>query len=260
MTPEQFRDTVFNQFARMGHAFSSKSRLVLMDILAQGERSVEVLARRGGLNLANTSRHLQILKTAGLAETRREGVQIYYRLADPMVHHCWKNLQSLAENRLAEVSEAVRTYFREREGMEPVPREELLRRAETGEVVVLDVRPVEEFEAGHIAGAVSIPLPQLKSQLDRIPGDRDVVAYCRGPYCVLAMEAVELLRNRGFNAFRLQDGFPEWKERELPVDPSGEEISETTNAGPGQDDRPGDEKRRGGATLRRLRRRPRDLC
>lgn len=218
MTPREFKTAVFEQFAGIAHAFASPQRLEMLDVLAQGERSVHVLSRQTGLTLANASRHLQVLKNARLVETRKQGVLVYYRLADPLVFRCWKSLQALAEGRLPEVNEAVRTYFQERGEMEPVPREELVRRAERGEVVVLDVRPTEEFEAGHIAGAISIPLTELSAQLSRIPPDLDVVAYCRGTYCVLAVEAVALLRSRGRRASRLEDGFPEWWEQGLPTE------------------------------------------
>lgn len=217
----QFKDTVFQCFARIGRALSSAKRLEILDVLAQGERDVDTLARESAATVANTSRHLQVLKQARLVETRRDGVRIFYRLADPLVARCWTNLQQLAVSRLAEVNEVARSYFDGRDGMEPVPREELWRRARQGEVVVLDVRPAEEYASGHIRGAVSIPLPQLRRRIDEIPAERQVVAYCRGRYCVLAAEAVRLLRRQGRDAVRLADGYPEWREAGLPVTKGG---------------------------------------
>jgi rhodanese-related sulfurtransferase len=214
----EFKDAVFHHFARIGQALSSPKRLEILDVLAQGERDVETLAHESGATVANTSRHLQVLKQARLVETRREGVRIFYRLADPQVLRCWKSLQELAVSRLAEVNEVARRYFEGRDGMEPVQRVELMRRARKGEVVVIDVRPAEEFESGHIKGSMSIPLPELKRRINEIPANREVVAYCRGPYCVLAAEAVSLLRRAGLRAVRLADGLPEWREAGLPVE------------------------------------------
>jgi len=218
MRSREFKEAVFEQFAKIGQAFSSPKRLEILDILAQGERDVETLAAEVSITVANTSRHLQVLKNARLVAARKQGVRSLYRLADPIVLRSWKSLQALAESRMPEVNEAVRHYFRLRDGMEPVSREELLSRVQAGEVVVLDVRPRDEYEAGHIAGARSIPLSELEQRLEEIPPDRDIVAYCRGPYCVLAAEALEILRRRGRTAFRLVDGFPEWREAGLPVE------------------------------------------
>jgi len=218
MRSREFKEAVFEQFARIGQAFSSPKRLEIIDVLAQGERDVETLAAEVSIAVANTSRHLQVLKNARLVAARKQGVRTLYRLADPIVLRSWKSLQALAESRLPEVNETVRHYFRLRDGMEPVSREELLRRTQTGDVVVLDVRPRDEYEAGHIAGARSIPLSEIEQRLGEIPPDHDIVAYCRGPYCVLAVKALEILRRRGRTAFRLVDGFPEWREAGLPVE------------------------------------------
>ncbi|MFZ5785536.1 MAG: ArsR/SmtB family transcription factor [Acidobacteriota bacterium] len=218
MLGREFKDAVFGQFAQIASAFASPKRIELVDVLAQGERNVETLARETGLSVANTSRHLQILKAANLVATRKEGLQVFYRLADPMVLRGYQALQALAEARLAEVHRLVDDYFTSADGLEPVPREELLRRARRRDVMVLDVRPAEEYAAGHIAGAVSLPLAELKRRLDDLPASRKIVAYCRGPYCVLAAEAVRLLRQRGFNAVRLADGYPEWRDAGLPVE------------------------------------------
>jgi len=221
MKSREFKDAVFQHFARIAHAFSAPKRLEIVDVLSQGTRDVETLAREVHSTVANTSRHLQVLKQAHLVETRRDGVRVIYRLADAEVVRCWKHLQSLAESLLPDVKDAVRRYFNEREGMEPISREELQRRIRQGDVIVLDVRPAEEYEAGHIPGAVSLPLPELTERLDEIPSDREVVAYCRGPYCVLSAEAVLRLREAGYRAVRLADGLHEWREAGLEVETAG---------------------------------------
>jgi len=213
-----FKDSVFEQFARIARALAAPKRLEVLDVLAQGERDVETLAREIRSSVANTSRHLQVLKQARVVEARREGVRAIYRLADPSVLRCWRSLQALAENRLPDVREAVRRYFQERDGMEPISRDELLRRVRNDEVVVLDVRPAEEYTAAHLPGAVSVPLLELESRLDEIPRDREIVAYCRGPFCVLSAEAVALLRRSGRRAARLADGLPEWRDAGLAVE------------------------------------------
>ena len=173
MKPREFKDAVFGEFARIAQAFSSSKRLEIIDVLAQGERSVEVLAKETGQTVANASRHLQILKNTKLVETRKDGVRVIYRLADPQVLRCWQNLQQLAENRLAEIDAAAQEYVHARDGIEPMGRDELMDRAERGEVVVLDVRPTEEFEAGHIKGAISIPLSELRARLNEITDDEE---------------------------------------------------------------------------------------
>ena len=216
-----FKDALFAKFGQIGAAFASPKRIEIVDVLAQGERNVETLARETNLSVANASRHLQILKTANLVASRKDGLQVFYRLADPMVLRGYQALQALAEARLAEVERLVRDYFTTTDGLEPVPRSELLKRAKSRDVAVLDVRPLEEYEAGHISGAVSMPLSALKRKLADLPAHTKIVAYCRGPYCVLAAEAVRLLRQRGFNAVRLADGFPEWRDAGLPVEVSG---------------------------------------
>lgn len=226
MKSRDFKDAVFQQFARVAGAFASPKRIEILDVLAQGERNVEALAAEAGLSTANASRHLQVLKGAGLVSYRKAGLQVFYRLASPKVLAGYRLLRELAEDRLAEVERLVRDYFGGVDGIEPVARGDLLARARNGEVLVVDVRPREEFEAGHIAGAVSIPLPVLAKRLSDIPADREVVAYCRGPYCVLAAEAVQLLRRRGLRAFRLRDGYPEWRDGGLPVQ-SGPSLEAT---------------------------------
>jgi rhodanese-related sulfurtransferase/DNA-binding transcriptional ArsR family regulator len=218
MKGREFKDAVFGQFARVAAAFASPKRIEIVDVLAQGERNVETLAAETGLSLANTSRHLQVLKGASLVAARKDGLQVFYRLAAPDVLAGYRALRRLAEGRLAEVDRLVHGYFGGIDGLEPVGRSELLRRARRGEAVVVDVRPREEYEAGHIAGALSIPLSSLEKRLSEIPRSRQIVAYCRGPYCVLAAEAVRLLRRRGYRAFRLQEGYPEWRDEGLPVE------------------------------------------
>ncbi|HET7039610.1 MAG TPA: metalloregulator ArsR/SmtB family transcription factor [Gemmatimonadales bacterium] len=212
-----FKDAVFLQFARIAAGFASPKRLELIDLLAQGERPVEALGREAGLTLANASRHLQVLKGAGLVESRRAGVQVVYRLADPLVLDGYRTLRTLARARLAEVGRLVSDFFANADGLEPVEPAELLRRTQTGEVVVIDVRPPEEYAAGHVAGALSFPLADLDRRLASLPRGKRIVAYCRGPYCVLAAEAVRLLRRRGREAVRLRDGYPEWRDAGLPV-------------------------------------------
>ena len=218
MTGREFKDAVFDQFARIAYAFASPKRLEMIDVLAQGERDVDSLARQVGMTIANTSRHLQVLKTARLIQSRREGVRIFYRLADDDVFQCWKNLQSLAENRIAEIREVTKLFFDERDKMEPINRDELWNRIRNHDVTVIDVRPPEEYRQAHIPGALSIPLAELKERLDEIPHEHEVVAYCRGPYCVLSVEAVKILRDSGYKVSRLKDGMPEWKRASLPIE------------------------------------------
>ncbi len=212
-----FKNAIYEQFSRIGKAVASPRRLELLDLLRQGPRTVEVLARASDQSLANTSQHLQVLRRARLVESEREGRLVKYRLADETVCEFFRSLQRLAEDRLAEVERVTREFLEERGAMEPVDRHTLLERVHRGQVTVLDVRPPEEYRAGHIPGAISVPLSELDSRLAELPADREIVAYCRGPYCVLAIEAVELLRERGFEATRLEDGVPDWRARGFPV-------------------------------------------
>ncbi len=218
MIGREFKDLVFEQFAKIAHAFSSPKRLEIIDILAQGERDVDSLSKQVQMKIANTSRHLQSLKAARLVESRKAGVQVFYRLGDSEVLNCFKHLQSLAEERSIEMREIVRLFFEERDGMEPISMDELWKRVQANEVIVLDVRPPEEYKNSHIPGAISIPLSHLKNRLTEIPHDHEVVAYCRGPYCVLSTEAIKILRDVGYKAFRLKEGLPEWREAGLPVE------------------------------------------
>jgi rhodanese-related sulfurtransferase len=216
-SPASLKGLFFDQFARISKALANPHRLELIDLLAQGERSVEDLAHEARLSVANASQHLQVLRSARLVEVRREGQFAYYRLADDRVFGAWQALRDLAEARLAEVEQIARAYLRDRQRWEPVGPAELLRRLRDPGVVVLDVRPPAEYRAGHIAGARSIPLPALAARLRELPADHEVIAYCRGPYCVLADEAVALLRANGYRARRLGEGLPDWRARGYPV-------------------------------------------
>lgn len=215
---------LYGQLARIGKAVASPGRLELLEILAQGERTVEALARETRLSVANASHHLQILREARLVEARKDGLYVYCRLADSDVFEFSRMIRRLAERRLEEVDRIVQLYLGARDQLEPVGREELLGRVRSGTVLVLDVRPVDEYRAGHIPGALSIPLDRLARRLRDVPPDKTIVAYCRGPYCVLAFKAVEILRTRGFDARRLVDGFPEWRAAGLPVEVSPEKV------------------------------------
>jgi rhodanese-related sulfurtransferase len=211
--PRRFKDSIYQQFARIGKAISAPKRLELLDLLCQGPRTVEALAEQAGISVANASQHLQVLRAARLVETEKKGLYVEYCLADDEVRTFFFALRGLAESRLAEVEQVAREYFEERGGMEAVESEALLRRVKSGEVTVLDVRPPEEYRAGHIPGALSIPVGELKARLKELPKDREVVAYCRGPYCVMAVEAVKLLRKKGFAAHRLAQGVVDWRAR-----------------------------------------------
>jgi rhodanese-related sulfurtransferase/DNA-binding transcriptional ArsR family regulator len=210
-------DALYQQLARMGQALASGPRLALLDLLRQGPRTVEALAQEAGLTLANASQHLKVLRQARLVEAEKRRIFVTYRVADQAVDDFFGALRGLAETRLAEVQQIARAFVEKRGSLEPIDRLRLLQRVRAGEVTVLDVRPVEEYRAAHIAGAVSVPLKQLKKRLGGLPKDREIVAYCRGPYCVLAPEAVKLLRARGYRAMALGDGVGEWRARGLPV-------------------------------------------
>jgi len=211
------KDAVYEQLARIGKAVGSPKRLELLDLLAQGERSVESLAQLAGLGVTNASAHLQALARARLVVTRKRGTRVLYRLADDQVAGFLSALRTLAHARLADLGHAVQALLSPDADAEPVTRAQLAERLARAEVLVLDVRPAEEYAAGHISGAVSIPPDQFEAQLGQLPHDAEIVAYCRGPYCVYAPTAVRLLRARGFSAYRLEDGFPEWRLAGLPV-------------------------------------------
>jgi len=213
------KQALYAQFAEVAKALANGIRLEILELLAQGEKSVEALAERANLPIANTSQHLRLMRQAGLLASRREGKFIFYRLSDPSVLALTAALHRVAERNQAQAREIVKGYFHERDGMEPVSRLELRRRIRDGLVTVLDVRLEDEFAAGHLPHAVNIPLADLSRRMREIPKSREVVAYCRGPYCVLAFEAVALLRRRGFAVRRLEDGYPEWRDAGLPVEP-----------------------------------------
>jgi rhodanese-related sulfurtransferase len=217
MTTRALKNTLYEQFARIGKTVASPKRIELLDLLCQGERSVDALAAAANMSVKNTSAQLKEFRGARLVETRKQGTRVYYRLADEAVCTLIFALRDLARARLTEVDQIARDYFEARDGLEPVRRDELLRRVQSGGAVILDVRPAEEHAAGHIPGAISVPLPELENRLAELPDGAEIVAYCRGPYCVLAPEAIGRLRANGFAARRLEDGFPEWKLAGLPV-------------------------------------------
>lgn len=219
----QFKDALYEQLARVGKAASAPKRLELLDLLCQGPRSVEALADQASLSIANASQHLQVLRAARLVEAEKKGLYVEYRLADDEVAKFFLSLRGLAESRLTEIQHVTRTYFESRGAMEPVGDEELVKRVRAGDVTVLDVRPTEEYRAGHIPGARSIPITELKSRLSELPKRRDVVAYCRGPYCVMAIDAVALLRKKGFTAERMELGVAEWRARGFRIAREGVE-------------------------------------
>lgn len=224
MPNRAFKDAIYEQFARVGKSVSAPKRLELLDLLCQGPRTVEALAEHAALSVANASQHLKVLRAARLVEAERKGVHVEYRMASEDVCRFFLALRTLAEGRLAEIALVSREYLGARDAMETIAGDELLRRVKNGAVTVLDVRPPEEYRAGHIPGAVSIPLRELKARFRELPKDRDVVAYCRGPYCVFAMEAVELLRKKGFKAYRMKEGVLDWRSRGWRVDANREPI------------------------------------
>ncbi len=213
----RFQNAIYEQLSQIGKALASPARLELLDLLCQGPRRVEALAREAGLGLANASQHLRVLRAARLVEAEKHGLFVTYRLAGEQVCSFYLGLRSLAEERLAEIRQIVRQFMEGRESMEPIEKKALLERVRQGAVTVLDVRPREEYVSGHIPGAISVPLKELEQCFATLPRDREIVAYCRGPYCVLAVEAVETLRARGFRAVRLDEGVPEWRRRGWPV-------------------------------------------
>ncbi|MBI4922679.1 MAG: metalloregulator ArsR/SmtB family transcription factor [Devosia nanyangense] len=217
-THRDFKNRLYEQFARVGKAIASPARIEFLELLAQGERTVDSLAKETGLSLANASQHLIALREAGLVLSRKAGLSVHYRLADPSVFELTRAMRIVAERRLAEIDRLVAEHFVGRADSEAVSFEDLLAKARSGEVVVLDTRPAHEYEAGHIEGAVSAPVDALQARLRTLPKSKEYVAYCRGPYCVYADQAVELLRANGRTAHRLQDGYPEWKAAGLPVE------------------------------------------
>jgi rhodanese-related sulfurtransferase len=222
--PTSLKAAIYEQIARIGQAAASSSRLELLDLLSQGPRTVEALAKQTGQSVATTSHHLQVLRRARLVDAEKAGLYVTYRLADPQVGDFFLGLRRLAESRLAEVQQVTQQYLERRGALEPVDNDELVRRVRAGEVTVIDVRPREEYAAGHIPGAISVPLADLPKRVTELRKRRDIVAYCRGPYCVMALDAVDLLRRKGIRAQRLDQGVAEWRARGWRV-ATGEERS-----------------------------------
>lgn len=220
MSKAGFKQELFKQFALVGKALSNGNRLELLEFLAQGERSVDELATLSGLSIANTSQHLQQLRQTGLVTNRKEGLKVYYRISSDDVIILLDNLRTVAEQHLADVDRLVDTYLTIKDSLEPIPREELLSRVKDGLVTLIDVRPAEEYSAGHVAGALNIPLSELEYRLKDFDTTHEIVAYCRGPHCVLAFDAVARIRKKGLSARRLEDGYPEWKVAGLPIETS----------------------------------------
>jgi rhodanese-related sulfurtransferase len=212
----QFKNEIYEQFSRIGKAVSNPKRLELLDILCQGERTVEGLAKETAMAVASTSQHLQVLKNSRLVEQEKKGLYVVYRPA-PMVCEFFLSMRRIAETRIAEIEQIKDRFLAGKEGMEPIDRDTLLRRIREESVTILDVRPPEEFRAGHIEGAVSVPLEELGLMLAKLPKNQEIVAYCRGPYCVLSIQAVEFLNQKGFHAQRLEEGIQDWRAMGLPV-------------------------------------------
>jgi len=208
---------LFDQFERIGKVLASRSRLLLLDLLSQSEKPVETLAEQAGLTVPNASNHLRELRAASLVRTRRAGQHVFYRLASPAVRELLRSLQDVAHENLAEVRELVGDFYQDPDGLEAVDIETLNRRVQAGDVIVLDVRPPDEYAAGHIPGAVSLPIAELEQRLRELPRDREIVAYCRGPYCLFSRQAVERLRSHGLRAYRMEEGVSEWQERGFPA-------------------------------------------
>ena len=218
MKPNTFKSDLFTQFARVGKALSNANRLELLEFLAQGSRSVESLAKVAKLSIANTSQHLQQLRQSGLVTSRKEGLKVYYSLSGDDVIDLLDSLRDVAERHISDVDKLVNTYLTAKDNLEPIPAKELLEKAKQDLITVLDVRPKEEFEAGHVQGAINIPIEELEQHLEQFDPTQEIVAYCRGPHCILAFDAVAQLREKGFKARRLENGYPEWKIAGLPVE------------------------------------------
>lgn len=218
MNHRAFKNEINEQFARIAKALANSHRLELIDLLAQGERSVDELAKETALSVANTSQHLQALRDAHLVISRKDGIRVYYRLSDSTVYQLVQNIREIAERQLAEVERIVNTYLTERKLMEPVTLNELMSRLSEPGLVILDVRPTVEYTQGHISGARSIPIDQLESRLNELPQDQEIVAYCRGTYCVFSDEAVVVLTAKGYKARRMEDGYPDWQLANLPTE------------------------------------------
>lgn len=218
MSSEPAKERLYEAIGRVAAALGSAGRLQLLEFVAQGERSVDALATMTGLSVANTSKHLQALRQAGLVSARKSGLRVYYALAGDDVSLLLSSLRDVAEHRAADVERLLQAWLAHRDELESVPAREVLERARKGLVTVLDVRPAEEYAAGHLPGAINVPVEKLQSYFSKLPKRKEVVAYCRGPYCLMSFEAVAKLRKRGFKAKRLENGYPEWRAAGLPVE------------------------------------------
>ncbi len=220
MQPDEkrlFKQLLYEQFARIGKALASPHRLELLEVLAQCERTVEVLAQETGMSVANASQHLQVLRAAHLVDVRRQGVSMYYQLADESVFSMWQAMRNVGETQLAEIDRVVQTFLQDRTQLQPIGAQEVYRRLYDEQILLIDVRPSEEYAAGHIPQARSLPIAELEARLAELPVGKDIIAYCRGPYCVFADEAVALLRLHGYQASRLEEGLPDWQALGFPV-------------------------------------------
>ncbi|WP_035357751.1 ArsR/SmtB family transcription factor [Edaphobacter aggregans] len=224
LTKQEFKDAAYSQLGRIGKALASPKRLELLDLLCQAERTVEALAAETRMSVANTSQHLQLLQAARLVEASKNGRYVVYRMADILVGDFFRSFRLLAENRLAEIEQIRRRFFSENGALDTVDRDTLLQRVQQRKAIVIDVRPATEFLTAHIANAMPMPLEQLKQRLSELPRNKEIVAYCRGPFCVLAKEAVELLRSHGFRATRLEDSVQDWLAHGLPVATGEEQV------------------------------------
>jgi rhodanese-related sulfurtransferase/DNA-binding transcriptional ArsR family regulator len=218
MSSDPAKERLYQAIGRVAAALGSAGRLQLLEFVAQGERSVDALAAMTGLSVANTSKHLQALRQAGLVSARKQGLRVYYAIAGDDVSLLLAALRGVAEHRAADVEKLLQAWLAHRDELEPVPAREVLERVKRGLVTVLDVRPAEEYAAGHVPGAINVPVDRLEKYLSKLPKRKEVVAYCRGPYCLMSFEAVEKLRKRGFKARRLENGYPEWRAAGLPVE------------------------------------------
>jgi rhodanese-related sulfurtransferase/DNA-binding transcriptional ArsR family regulator len=218
MSSDPAKERLYQAIGRVAAALGSAGRLQILELVAQGERSVDALARMTGLSVANTSKHLQALRQAGLVNARKEGLRVYYSIAGDDVSLLLSSLRGVAERRAADVDKLLQAWLAHRDELDPVPAREVLARLKNGLITVLDVRPAEEYAAGHLPGAINVPVDRLEKFLSKLPKRKEVLAYCRGPYCLMSFEAVEKLRKRGFKAKRLENGYPEWRAAGLPVE------------------------------------------
>ncbi|MHB9014338.1 MAG: ArsR/SmtB family transcription factor [Ignavibacteriaceae bacterium] len=218
MTGREFKDFTFQQLANIATAFASPKRLEILDLLSQGEKDVDSLAKETNMNFANTSRHLQILKNAKIVQSRKEGIRVIYYLASDEVIKYWKSLQTLAEQSAAELREVIKSFLEERSVLEPISMKELQSKIKKNEITIIDVRPKEEYINGHLPGAVSVPMSELKSKIKNLPAGKEIIAYCRGKYCVMAPEAAKILTGKGFKTTIMQDDVNSWRFAGLKIE------------------------------------------